>query len=115
MNNSSLEIEEILDNEDLVNDSKTSSGQLSKYFNETKNIKSLIDFIIIEPTEEEHKRGHKYPFNACELLCSENSGIIKGVFVEEQVQESEDEEYKKKADEEEFNPELDAKLIQIAK
>jgi len=28
------------------------------------------------PLEENHKVGHKYPFNACEILSSENSFII---------------------------------------
>ena len=28
------------------------------------------------PIDDDLKIGHKYPFNACEILCSENSFII---------------------------------------
>lgn len=28
------------------------------------------------PAEDDPKKGHKYPFNACEILCSENAFII---------------------------------------
>jgi len=40
------------------------------------NIKKLIEFITKEPTENEHKRGHKYPFMSAEILNAEISKIL---------------------------------------
>jgi hypothetical protein len=36
----------------------------------------FIDYIIKEPTSEDHNIGYKFPFNACEVLCSENVYVI---------------------------------------
>lgn len=41
-----------------------------------KNVKKLIEFITKEPTEDEHKRGHKYPFMSAEILNAEISKIM---------------------------------------
>lgn len=39
-------------------------------------ISELIDYIIEMPTEDEHKRGHKYPFVAAEIFNAEVMAII---------------------------------------
>lgn len=41
-----------------------------------KNVKKLIEYITKEPTEDEHKRGHKYPFMSAEILNSEINKIL---------------------------------------
>lgn len=41
-----------------------------------KNVKKLIEYITKEPTEDEHKRGHKYPFMSAEILNAEISKIL---------------------------------------
>ena len=35
-------------------------------------INKLIDYCIKMPENEEYKTGYKYPYNSCEILCSEN-------------------------------------------
>lgn len=41
-----------------------------------KNVKKLIDFITKEPTEDDHKKGHKYPFISAEILNAEINKIM---------------------------------------
>jgi hypothetical protein len=44
----------------------------------------LIDFIIVEPKDAEDKNsGYKFPFNACDILSSENLTIVDKFFEEE--------------------------------
>lgn len=43
-------------------------------------MKVLIDFIIKEPTSDDHDYGHKFPFNASEILVSENGFFIDKFF-----------------------------------
>lgn len=93
MNNGYLEVNDILDSEELTTDIKSSMSQLANFFNEGKNIKSLLDYIIKEPTVDEQKRGHKYPFYACEILCSENPNILKNIFNEHRLDELDYEDY----------------------
>jgi hypothetical protein len=38
-------------------------------------IRRLIDICTTMPEEDTMQEGHKFPFNACELLCSENNFI----------------------------------------
>ena len=39
-------------------------------------IRKLIDYSTKMPLEDELRTGHKYPFNACEILCSDNPFIL---------------------------------------
>ena len=86
MNKGNLEVSDILDSEELITDVKSSMSQLAQFFSEPQNIKNLIDYVIREPTEDEHKRGHKFPFNACEILCSDNPVIVSKLFDEHKVE-----------------------------
>ena len=36
------------------------------------NLKKLINYATKMPEKDEFLPGHKYPFNSCEILCSEN-------------------------------------------
>jgi hypothetical protein len=47
----------------------------------------LIDFISKEPTNDDHKTGHKFPYTACEILASDNSQILERIFEEKFVDE----------------------------
>lgn len=86
-----LDITEILDNEDLLSDAKLPVSKLSGVFMEIDQIKKLFDFIKVVPSSDsDPKRAYKYPFNACELLCSENTVLVKMIFEEPfQTNESE--------------------------
>ena len=95
MQKGNLNVSDILDSDELITDIKSSLSQLGPFFNSSQNVKDLLDFIIKEPTEDEHKRGHKFPFNACEILCSENQSILGKIF-DDKKEDEEDEEIEKK-------------------
>jgi hypothetical protein len=41
----------------------------------------MVELVSIEPPENsDHNRGHKFPFYACEVLCSQNPNIIDKFF-----------------------------------
>ncbi len=40
----------------------------------------FIDYIIQEPSTDDYNIGYKFPFNACEVLCSENVYVINKLF-----------------------------------
>ena len=46
----------------------------------------LIDYCTKMPTEDSEKVGHAFPFNACEILCTEN-GLNIDDLNEENVKE----------------------------
>lgn len=111
MNKGNLNTTDILDSEELITDVKSSISQLGSFFNEPNHIKDLMDFILKEPLEDEHKRGHKFPFNACEILCSENQSILGKIFDDHKNEEEDEDEdrkpvVKKSEDEEEFDIEI---------
>lgn len=60
-------IEELLDDSDLLQECKNSNKNLISYLDRDK-VKQLIDFITVMPEEDEHNRGHKYPFIASEVF-----------------------------------------------
>lgn len=93
MNRNELIVDDILDSEELITEVKNTTSQLSSFLASEKNLKNLIDYIIKEPLVDEEKTGKKFPFNACELLCSDNQTILKYVFGERR---QEDEESEKK-------------------
>jgi hypothetical protein len=96
MHKGELDVNDILDSEELSTDIKSNTSQLAGFFNDHKNIKQLLDYITKEPLLDEHKTGHKFPYYACEILCSENPNIMKNIFNEHKTEEEEydDEEEK---------------------
>lgn len=76
-----LLVEEILDDEDLVNDLKSPSfSQLISFIN-TEKMEELLNFILKEPEPDcDREYGHKYPYFACEILCSENVFLLEKYF-----------------------------------
>lgn len=51
----------------------------------------LIDYCTKMPTEDSEKVGHAFPFNACEILCTENGlNIEKLMDLQEEENESDD-------------------------
>ncbi|MFO0515343.1 MAG: hypothetical protein ACK5YA_00665 [bacterium] len=89
MHKGELEVNDILDSEELSTDIKSNTSQLAGFFNDHKNIKQLLDYITKEPLQDEHKTGHKFPYYACEILCSENPNIMKNIFNEHKTEEEE--------------------------
>lgn len=85
MEKGELTIEEILNEETIIQDIKT--NQESKFINYFTNdkIRKLIDYSTKLPSSDEHNIGHKYPFNAMEILCSENTSFQNKLMSETQL------------------------------
>ena len=57
----------LLDEDDLIQEAKSGNQNLIQWMNRDR-VKQLLDMILVMPEEDEHKRGHKYPFVASEVL-----------------------------------------------
>ena len=60
-------LEDLLVEEELIQEIKNQNPKLLKFFTKDR-VKSLVNYIIIEPTEDDQLKGHKFPFVASELL-----------------------------------------------
>ena len=60
-------LEDLLVEEELIQELKNQNQKLLKFLSKDK-IKSLINYIIKEPKEDDQLKGHKFPFVASELL-----------------------------------------------
>ena len=70
-----LTLEEILEEDEIIKDIRSNNdSQFINFFTNDK-IKKLIDYSTKIPSKDEHNIGYKYPFNATEILCSENTNI----------------------------------------
>ena len=115
MKNNQLTIENILEEDDIIQDLKlnTNSQFLSMLSNEA--IRKLMDYATKMPEVDDQKIGHKYPFNATEILIADNSEIQSRImneikykeseFNEEQKEEKENEGEENKKKKEEKEPE----------
>jgi len=68
-------LEEYLKDEEAVQCYKDMGANTKKYFNKDK-IKQLIKYITIEPEEDDHLKGHKFPYVASEMLKNSSDEII---------------------------------------
>jgi hypothetical protein len=75
-------LDELLDEDEIIQEMKNQNSKLlNLYFIfkiisfDKKNVKQLLDYIISEPQSDDHKRGHKYPFIASEILNCDVSKI----------------------------------------
>ena len=107
MKNGQLTIENILEEDEIIQDLKTSPNSQFLYMINSETIRKLIDYATKMPVSDDKKVGHKFPFNATELLCCDNSKIIEHLmnevpFKEEKEEEKKEDEKKeeKKKDEE---------------
>ncbi len=80
MKKNELTIEDVLDNNDIVQDLKTNSSSEFLPFITEEIMKKLIDYATTIPKEDDQKYGHKFPFNATEILTSNNMKIINKYF-----------------------------------
>ena len=89
MKNNQLTIENILEEDDIIQDLKlnTNSQFLSMLSNEA--IRKLMDYATKMPQVDDQKIGHKYPFNATEILIADNSEIQSRIMNEIKYKESE--------------------------
>ena len=76
MKNNQLTIENILEEDDIIQDLKTNQNSQFLRMMSNEAIRKLIDYATKMPESDDQKLGHKYPFNATELLCCDSIGII---------------------------------------
>ena len=74
-NNNSPPLEELLLEEGLVDELQSRNQKLIDYFNK-KRIKQMLDYIIKEPKEDDHNKGHKFPFLCSRILNVEEEKIM---------------------------------------
>ena len=75
-NNNSPPLEELLIEEGLIDELQSKNEKLINYFNKEK-IKQMLDYIIKEPKEDDHNKGHKFPFICSKLFNVEEIKIMK--------------------------------------
>ena len=88
LKNGQLTIENVLEEDDIIQDLKlnTNSQFISMLSNEA--IRKLMDYATRMPSSDDQKIGHKYPFNATEILCADNSCIQERIMNEINFKES---------------------------
>ena len=72
LKNNELTLENILDEDEIIDDIKFNTDSEFIDFLTKEKIKKLIDYSTKMPESDSHNIGFKYPFNATEILCSEN-------------------------------------------
>ena len=106
MKQNELKVEDILDEDEIVQDVKSNpSTELMPFFSK-EIIKKLIDFSTKMPnvptddkTKVDKKIGFKFPFNATEILCSDNATIMDLFVKLDDANEKNEEDEKKNEDE----------------
>ena len=76
MKRNELTLENILDEDEIIQDLKNNKNSQFSAFFSSENVRKLIDYATKMPKSEEKNVGYKYPFNATELLCCDNIGIM---------------------------------------
>ena len=72
-------LEELLIEEGIIEQLQNKNDKLIKYLNKEK-IKQMLDYIIKEPKEEDHNKGHKFPFVCSKLFNVEEIKVMKYFF-----------------------------------
>ena len=102
-NNNSPPLEDLLLEEGLVDELQSRNQKLIDYFNKSR-IKQMLDYIIKEPKEDDHNKGHKFPFLCSRLLNVEEENIMN--FFLKTNKELKEERKKKEENEKRLNESL---------
>jgi hypothetical protein len=88
-------LEQLLtEDEFVIQQAKQANTKLIDFLTQKNNLRQLIEYSTLKPSDESHEVAHKFPFVAQEILCSCKSiatAIIAGGY-DEQTQEPEDED-----------------------
>jgi hypothetical protein len=116
MKNGQLTIENILEEDEIIQDLKTSPNSQFLYMINSETIRKLIDYATKMPVSDDKKVGHRFPFNATELLCCDNSKIIEHLMNEvpfkeekEEVKKEDEKKEEEKKDEEKKEEQIEEK------
>ena len=96
-------LEDFLKEDDAISCIKLMGKNTKKYFNSEK-IKRLIKLITEEPEEEDHLKGHKFPYIASEILKLDCPFISQRFILNEQEY---DEEYPEIVEDDKEDKEID--------
>ena len=87
LNSPDTTLEDLLIEDDLLSEIRNQNQKLIEFFDKDK-IKSLVNYIIKEPKEDNDLIGHKFPFVASEILNSEEDKILYYFFNTKSEQEN---------------------------
>ena len=90
MKNNQLTLENILEEDEIINDIKSNTKSEFLDFITNDKIKKLIDYSTKMPISDSHNVGYKYPFNATEILCSDNANFQNKLMLETPLYSKED-------------------------
>ena len=94
MKKGELTLENILEEDEIIQDLKTNQNSQFLGMISHESIRKLIDYATKMPESDDQKIGHKFPFNATELLCCDNNTIMERIMNEIQLGEDSDDEEK---------------------
>jgi len=79
-------LEQLLDEEDILQETKSQNPKLIDYLSEVTSLKKLLCYITDEPAPDADQRVRfKYPFLACEILASEVWQLIDSFYKEKDL------------------------------
>ena len=91
MEKGELKLEDILNDDNIIQDIKQNTESKFINFLTKDKIQKLIDYSTKFPSVDEHNIGYKYPFNATEILCADNTTFQNNLMAEKQyTQNAED-------------------------
>ena len=100
MKSGQLTLENILEEDDIIQDLKTNQNSQFLGMISSEAIRKLIDYATKLPASDDKNVGHKYPFNATELLCCDNNSIMERIMNEIKLGDDDSDEEEEKEDEE---------------
>jgi serine/threonine-protein phosphatase 6 regulatory subunit 3 len=84
----SFTLEELLDEEEILQEVKSQNKKLLDFITQPQTLLKLFEYITIDSNEDaDPKRRFKYPFLACEILCSEIWTITESIYRDESLLE----------------------------
>ena len=96
MKRGELTLDQILCNDSIIDDLKSSGlGEFIEFFT-NKQIKKLIDYSTRYPISDNHFLGYKFPFKSAEILCSQNAEIYNKFMTGKKIEETNDKNKKGK-------------------
>jgi hypothetical protein len=72
-------LEDLLIEEGLIDELQSKNKKLINYLNKEK-VKQMLDYIIKEPKEDDHNKGHKFPYICSKLFNVEEKDVMKYFF-----------------------------------
>ena len=82
MKRGELTLEAVLEEDEIIQDLKTNPNSQFIEMLSSEAIRKLIDYSTKMPKSDDKNIGYKYPFNATEILCCDNSAVIEKVMHE---------------------------------